>query len=66
MPGNMIKEIEEYSERTYKMTRDAFKSPPKPGDVITLDFVLKLTMDDSVNDELERELKRLERVYTSR
>ncbi|MGA9351759.1 MAG: DUF4062 domain-containing protein [Anaerolineae bacterium] len=61
MPANMIREIEEYSERIFREMREALATPAKPGEVRTLEFILKLTMPG--NEEFEEELNRLRRVY---
>ena len=58
-PTNMIQEIEDYSNRIYKETREALKVPVKEGETRTIKFVLRLTI--SGIDEYEREIKKIKK-----
>jgi hypothetical protein len=60
--SNMIREIEEYSERIHREIEEAVNNLPQPGERRELHFTLTLTVPN-YHDEFNRELNRLNRLY---
>jgi hypothetical protein len=61
LTSNMIKEMEEYSERVHREIEDAVNNLPPPGEKRELHLTLTLTAPDM--KEFDRELNRLNRLY---
>jgi hypothetical protein len=60
LTGNMIREIEEFSERILKETEESLLNLPSPGEPPrVLEFTLKLTVPEM--EELNQEMQRLSR-----